>query len=534
MEKGIVYWGIGRICKACLEQHVDIIPEFFIDSYSDRKLFCEKQVRHPDEVADWSAYYIVITVRDSKGIETELESRGLHKGKDFLGYREFFSYTDLPMKESLDLIKEYGTRHEKSSGPIMLQAPISNVRNAKSYYSFLKEYVKNRKPDEVVLFTHLSVISSDKISKDFGCTVFDVPWIYEKEWRQKKGYGSQFTITEYLSEEEINWLYELEDRKTSVNKEESLRCSQELYCYYKKAVSIIRPSKIIIWGNWHRESYILGHIAEVRGIRHGYLEHGWIPGTNQFDPYGIAGQGEYAVVPDVLEKISIKEEDLSAAQRVTDYIKARQLDTRVFYETRADRLEMEKLDPTKKTIFLVGMDELGMEMNPYSRYWRQYISSIYLSVKEVLDDLLEICTENKLNLIFKPHPGNTILNLNEDDYNRMIYVKDMSIDRLIQISDVVVSIASAVDYKVLMYEKPLVQVGITGLRGKKCSYEVARREDLGKEISMALRHGMTMEQKRNYDQFLARLLKKYLWDDMSEKEISYGLTLDTDFGEEGE
>ena len=175
-----------------------------------------------------------------------------------------------------------------------------------------------------------------------------------------------------------------------------------------------------------------------------------------------------------------------------------------------------------------------MEMNPYSRYWRQYISSIYLSVKEVLDDLLEICTENKLNLIFKPHPGNTILNLNEDDYNRMIYVKDMSIDRLIQISDVVVSIASAVDYKVLMYEKPLVQVGITGLRGKKCSYEVARREDLGKEISMALRHGMTMEQKRNYDQFLARLLKKYLWDDMSEKEISYGLTLDTDFGEEGE
>ena len=45
---------------------------------------------------------------------------------------------------------------------------------------------------------------------------------------------------------------------------------------------------------------------------------------------------------------------------------------------------------------------------------------------------------------------------------------------------------------------------------------------------------MTMEQKRNYDQFLARLLKKYLWDDMSEKEISYGLTLDTDFGEEGE
>lgn len=58
MEKGIVYWGIGRICKACLEQHVDIIPEFFIDSYSDRKLFCEKQVRHPDEVADLSLIHI--------------------------------------------------------------------------------------------------------------------------------------------------------------------------------------------------------------------------------------------------------------------------------------------------------------------------------------------------------------------------------------------------------------------------------------------------------------------------------------------
>ena len=89
MEKGIVYWGIGRICKACLEQHVDIIPEFFIDSYSDRKLFCEKQVRHPDEVEDWSAYYIIITVRDSKGIETELEAGGFIKGRIFWDTENF-------------------------------------------------------------------------------------------------------------------------------------------------------------------------------------------------------------------------------------------------------------------------------------------------------------------------------------------------------------------------------------------------------------------------------------------------------------
>ena len=56
--------------------------------------------------------------------------------------------------------------------------------------------------------------------------------------------------------------------------------------------------------------------------------------------------------------------------------------------------------------------------------------------------------------------------------------------------------------------------------------------DLENTVLEALEIGMTKEQVRKYDQFLAKLLKRYLWDDMSEKEITYGLTLDTDFGEE--
>ena len=336
---------------------------------------------------------------------------------------------------------------------------------------------------------------------------------------------------EDLSIKELNWLKAMQDRKISLNREGALKYSQKMYCYYDAIMKITHPAEVIIWSGWTEECYILGRIAEVRKIPHGYMEYGWIPGTNQFDPCGIGGQGAYAVKPELLEEISVNKEDIARVSDTKRYVIENQMDTRTFLKTESDDAELRKLVCEKKTVLLVGMDENGMRMNPGDEYWKQYISNIYYSVEETLEDLVHICTKNGYNLIFKPHPGEQPTDISRFDRSKMIYVIDASIDKLIQISDVAVSMASAVDYKVLMYGKPLVQVGITGLKGKKCSYEVQERNALEDELNLALQNGMTKEQKENFDVLLARLLKKYLWDDMSEKKMSYGLTLDTDFCE---
>ena len=131
-------------------------------------------------------------------------------------------------------------------------------------------------------------------------------------------------------------------------------------------------------------------------------------------------------------------------------------------------------------------------------------------------------------LIFKPHPGEPVPEL-KCGLEDVIIVRSMEIDRLICLADVAVSIASAVDYKVLIYGKPLVQLGITGLLGKGCTYTVSKKEMLEEQIHLALKNGMTKEQTENYNRLLQILLQRYLWDDMSDRNIRYGLSVERDF-----
>ena len=85
------------------------------------------------------------------------------------------------------------------------------------------------------------------------------------------------------------------------------------------------------------------------------------------------------------------------------------------------------------------------------------------------------------------------------------------------------------DYKALIYGKPLVQLGITGLLGKDCTYSVTEKNGLEEQLVLALKNGMTGRQTENFDRLLQILLQRYLWDDMSERSLRYGLTIEHDF-----
>ena len=87
----IVYWGAGLICGWCIEYRTDIDPFFLIDSFSEQKELYGKEIKKPDEIEDWTEYYIVITVRHYNEIELMLKSRGLRKNKDYIWYQDFFS-----------------------------------------------------------------------------------------------------------------------------------------------------------------------------------------------------------------------------------------------------------------------------------------------------------------------------------------------------------------------------------------------------------------------------------------------------------
>lgn len=529
IHKEIVYWGTGNICEYCLEEYPDIIPSFFIASSPEKNIFKGKAVKGPDEVSDWRQYYIVIAIKSDK-VKTEiqkyLEEKGLRKNEDFCTYIEAFSCANPEIKTSIDSIYTYMHKHPEVVNPIMLVVPVVGVRRNKDYIRFLSTYIKKRGSNRCIVFSNLQVITSEMASDKLGCPVFYVPDTNNIMRGDDIDLNIARQIKVKIPAEEINWLEKMEDRKLSPDKEKSFGESIETYYYYNSVIELVKPSKLIIWGNWTRDSYILGHLAGNYGITHGYMEHGWLPGTYQVDPRGIGGQSEYAVNPQIFDKLQVKE--LYDIEQIKQYIIDLKLDTRTFINTEEDNASLLRVKENRKTVFLVGMDDYGMQMNPKNDYWKKYISNVVESTEHALLLLSKVCKKHKWNLIFKPHPGNSVPDLTQD-MEDIIFVKDMEIDRLIKLSDIVVSISSAVEYKALIYGKPLIQLGITGLSGKGCTYMVTKEQMLEEQMELALNNGMTQNQNKNFNHMLQILLQKYQWDDMSERKLRYGLTVDKDF-----
>ncbi|MDE6568449.1 MAG: hypothetical protein K2K70_12055 [Lachnospiraceae bacterium] len=441
------------------------------------------------------------------------------------------------MEENIRLVKNFIETNKKYENSILISAPIFSGRDVDNIVRFFRHY-GIRHQQNCVLFTNSPIIN-DICSNDIvGYPVFCIPEVCTWIGNLNSGINldrSSLIHTDKLSEEEKKWVLELEDRKVSDDKGLSFAVTAEMYWYYKHIFSVIRPSKVIIWGGWKRRDYILAELAKKNNILYGFMEHGWIPGTYQFDRRGIAGQSEYAVDPDKILHLNNRSKTVNM-RKIRNYIITNKIDTSKFRENREDERNLQHIDKRRKSVFLVGMDDYGMGINPKSDYWKKYVSSIFSSTQEAVLYIDEICRNNGWNLIFKPHPSPAYRNeLSKEQLTEsIIQIKHMEIDRLIRLCDVVVSISSAVEYKSLIYGKPLVLLGHTTLSKKGCSYDVESIDEVEHQLQSALEKGMTKEQDANFEQYMARLLDNYLWDDLSDRELRYGLSLETDFFDERE
>ena len=406
-------------------------------------------------------------------------------------------------------------------------------RHSKDMIHFFQCYGMERLPQKCILFSSLSVVNEIHAEEVMGYPVFNVPDICK--WEGHLDVDIDFNKNplihnKLLSKQEKEWIWKLEERKLQDDKSFSFKVTSEIYWYYKQVISILEPSKIIIWGGWTRESYILAELAKRNNIPYGFMEFGWIPGTYQFDRRGIAGQSEYAVNPDQILNCSVGHKRREIKE-IRDYIIRNKIVSGKFRKNEEDERALARINQQKKTVFFVGMGDSSMGINPESDYWKQYVSSFFSSTQEAVLFVAEICRRNGWNFVFKPHPSPA----NKDGLaqdrvgDTIIQVKFTEIDRLIELSDVVVSMASAVNYKVLIYGKPLVQLGHTTLSQKGCCYEIQSVDEIETQLKIALENGTTEEQNENFEFHMEQLLGNYLWDDLSDRELRYGLPLDTDF-----
>lgn len=86
LTKEIAIFGTGRRCQRILRGYPDICVKFYLDN--NRQQIGEKidgkEIKHPDEIANWDRLFIIISVIDYERIQKQLEEKGLKYREDFV------------------------------------------------------------------------------------------------------------------------------------------------------------------------------------------------------------------------------------------------------------------------------------------------------------------------------------------------------------------------------------------------------------------------------------------------------------------
>lgn len=352
-KRELAYWGAGDYGKLCVEHYPNIRPDFFIDSNrGENKSYCGIPIKTPDEIRNWNEVFVVITTTAIKEIEKVLNEKKLIRNENYAIYKDFFSVPKESLEEKITKVKRFIEENAEYEKAILIAAPVFISRVSSDMIRFFSQYGIKRKPQKCILFTDLQVIKEEEAKKIMGYPVFDYSELCEWNGSLKPGMEiGKLTHEELLSENEKKWIIELEERKRYENKELSYKVTAEIYWYFKNIFSILKPSKVIIWSGWERQSYILARLAKEAGIIFGYMEHGWIPGTFQFDRYWMEDQCKYDMEPEINLGIESKNTNI---RKVRDYILDNKIDTGKFRKTEKDERSLQRIDKNKKTIFFVG------------------------------------------------------------------------------------------------------------------------------------------------------------------------------------
>lgn len=174
----------------------------------------------------------------------------------------------------------------------------------------------------------------------------------------------------------------------------------------------------------------------------------------------------------------------------------------------------------------MGQNDFESGICPYTRKARRYHSPIFRTTLEALEFLSVLAVKDNWNLIFKPHPIMASLGHDcKEKQDRIDIVSDVNVNRLIDRVDLVATILSQSAYIALIREKPVLMLGYTQLRGKRCTYEAFAKRHISSKILTALEKGYTEKQKTQFIRHVAQLLNYYLYDDGVEREIRFGREL---------
>lgn len=521
--KKIVYYGAGKIAEQLCYYYDNLIPEFFIDTYSEKSTCFGRKIYKLENVSNLSNYFIIVTTFSYTAIRDSLKKKGLKENENFCFYKDYFNID----KESLDdKLKEITTISKKS---ILISGPFFTGRKTKETCDFFKTYSSLSK-EKCVFLSHLTVLSKERACHLLGGEFIALPDFTNWQGFKREQYNFEeirnILRSVTIAANERNDIQNIESYHNVADRLEDFDICILIYKYYKFLLEIIKPVKIVVGTDIKQEYAILAYLAKKNNIPYVFWEYGWIPGTYIFEQDGNAGRSRLATEKTYFASLK-NGYKTNHIRKIIESILSYEIQIQNKL-TENDAQEISKINSDKKTVFLVGSG-FSSTVNGKSDFSHTYISPFFDSEDEIIEEISFLCEKNNWNLIYKPHPGLIGFQSYDKFKDNVIWVKDADVNYLIRKADIVISLYSAADCMVLMYGKPLVQIGKSILNYADCTYKPSNKKDIELKMQSAMKRQYLAEYQKNFENFIGMLLSNCSWDDLSKKKEQYGLTFQRDF-----
>lgn len=489
MDKKLAIWGTGNVCTQIMESYSELCPMLLIDNNVEKSgtFLHEKKILHPSQIKNWGELFIILALDNYLNVKAQLIEIGLKEKVDFVWYREWVNKTTLEdiIKEAEEFLgKIEGFEKEFHGYKIIFSDFLSFDKGVCDYVNRW-----NLKEGNMVLLSEAVWVSQDRKNK-MSLPVIELPtvllhnkYLFRDAGKISFEYSAKKCFKKsYLNEAAENLRLGFQDMASGY---------EFVICYYaekivQKIMDTWHPSQIVLWNAFYAFHFIIRHICEGRKIPVKYMEFGNIPGTIILEELGQMGESWPARYPEEFLKIPVSDKEYKEAELLIQKLRRNRLNRNIQPQNNKLYEVKERLKTDRPIIFYAGQNDNACGMQPYTENTKRFHSPIFKSSDEAALFLAEVCGKNDWNYIYKPHP---MMARNCDQAalpENVIYVDEIDINDLIDLSDVVVTILSTVSYIGLIRRKPVLMLGYTQLKGKGCTYEAFEKQNIKDEISSIL------------------------------------------------
>jgi len=545
-KNGIVIWGTGKTAARVLTSNKYLKPEYFLDNDINKRGSCFNgyEVKHPSDLdIMWKEKAIIVASIYYEQIADQLKNMGLTEKVDFINWTCLYDAFDFAtlIDKNLKYISERKSMYYAKS--ILFMCLTAYDAKEKGLGSFFEEWNKKREKGNLVLGSEATWLDSDTVNDFIALPVIQLPFFMGKgQYAHEDSYyvsNNRFISSgENIVTDEIQTYVDSKEvlqfaAKSLRLKYPDMAKNYEIFLVYytdiyiRKLFELVQPERIYLWNQFYAIHVLIKDLASEYSIDVRFFEFGNIPGTLQMDEEGQMGESWPTIHQKEFMNLSVNKMELEEARKIWHYLYLSRENRKKQPEKDLWELIKNRILFGRPVVLYAGQNDFESGIRPYTENTRRFHSPIFKSSNEAAEYLAEICLKNHWNFLYKPHP---IMCRNECELSykfsqNVILIKEANINELIDLSDVLVTILSTTAYTSLIRRKATVMLGYTQLKDKGCTYQAFEKKEIEEIMIQALKDGFSRQQQDNFIKHLAQINKYYLYNDLRDKSLQYGMRI---------